>query len=193
MKKLFSAILAAGLFLPLTLHAGCIDGDCRNGRGTMLSEDGTIYVGQWKDGLHHGRGSLFLPDGTFIKGEFAMGSLVKGSEQPLPAAPQAPARAVAVPETPGRYPEASTRLLSEADLAGRNDAELRLMRNEIFARHSYIFTSPDLKKYFAGQPWYTPRFKQVYSSLSDIERANIRLLIRRARDNRALPAAHRSR
>ncbi|MCF6291041.1 MAG: YARHG domain-containing protein [Desulfobacterales bacterium] len=182
MKKLFFSILSAGLFLPLALHAGCIDGDCQNGRGTMLSADGTIYVGQWKDGVHHGQGSLFLPDGTFIKGEFAKGSLVKDSEETAATVPRARAGAVAQP--PGTYPEASTRLLTETDLAGLNAAELKLMRNEIFARHSYIFTSSALKKHFAEQPWYTPRFKEVYSRLSAMEKANIKLIVNRTKQLR---------
>ena len=181
MKKLLFSILSAGLFLPLTLHAGCIDGDCQNGRGTMLSDDGTIYVGQWQEGVHHGRGSLFLPDGTFIKGEFAKGSFVKGSKEAPTAGPRATARAGAVPETPGSYPEASTRLLTETDLAGKSAEELKLMRNEIFARHSYIFTSPALKKHFAEQSWYTPRFKEVYSRLSAIEKANIKRIVDRTK------------
>jgi hypothetical protein len=33
-------------------------------------------------------------------------------------------------------------------------AKLRLMRNEIFARHGYIFKDQDLQAYFAGKSWY---------------------------------------
>jgi hypothetical protein len=32
--------------------------------------------------------------------------------------------------------------------------KLRLMRNEVFARHGYIFKEPELQTYFAGKSWY---------------------------------------
>lgn len=38
----------------------------------------------------------------------------------------------------GQYPFASERLLTEDDLAGRSAYDLKIMRNEIFARHGYI-------------------------------------------------------
>ncbi len=48
----------------------------------------------------------------------------------------------------GKYPDSSTRLLTEIDLEGKSKQELRIMRNEIFASYGYIFTSEDLKNYF---------------------------------------------
>ena len=30
--------------------AECVDGDCTNGQGSMKYEDGSQYIGQWKDG-----------------------------------------------------------------------------------------------------------------------------------------------
>ena len=36
------------------------------------------------------------------------------------------------------------------------------MRNEIFARHGYIFKSnPEMIKYFNNQSWYTPQYYDV--------------------------------
>ncbi|HIE51613.1 MAG TPA: YARHG domain-containing protein [Armatimonadetes bacterium] len=46
------------------------------------------------------------------------------------------------------------RELSEADLVGRPRDELRLMRNEIYARHGLRFRSKELQAYFEQQPWY---------------------------------------
>ena len=84
--------------------------------------------------------------------------------------------AAAPEDVPGRFPEASTRLLTEADLALREPAELKIMRNEVYARRGYIFYSPVIKDYFARQPWYTPRHVEVDALFSEIERANIRLI-----------------
>lgn len=44
---------------------------------------------------------------------------------------------------------------TEASLAGKSLRELRLLRNEIFARHGYIFQSEDLQQHFSQQAWGT--------------------------------------
>lgn len=77
---------------------------------------------------------------------------------------------------PGRYPEASLRYLTDADLRGKPAPELKIMRNEIFARHGYIFQTAVMRTYFRRQPWYKPRYKDVSSMLTDIESANIELI-----------------
>jgi hypothetical protein len=55
--------------------------------------------------------------------------------------------------------------------------ELRLMRNEIFANHGYIFKSDDLRKYFSQQLWYNPSFENVDHLLTDIEKHNVNLIL----------------
>lgn len=75
--------------------------------------------------------------------------------------------------TPGDYPQASERLLNEDDLKGMSKKELRLMRNEIMARHGYTFASNDLKKHFEKELWYFPLFRDVSKNLSDIENKNV--------------------
>lgn len=81
----------------------------------------------------------------------------------------------------GRFPEASLRRLSEGDLARLPLADLRLMRNEIFARRGYVFRREDLRRHFAAQPWYRPRFDDVMTQLSAIERANLQAIQARER------------
>jgi len=39
--------------------------------------------------------------------------------------------------------------------------ELRLFRNEIFARYGYIFKSNDLQEHFSKFDWYKPRYENV--------------------------------
>lgn len=75
--------------------------------------------------------------------------------------------------TPGDFPQASERLLNDDDLKGMSKKELRLMRNEIMARHGYTFASNDLKKHFEKELWYFPLFKDVSKNLSDIESKNV--------------------
>lgn len=54
-------------------------------------------------------------------------------------------------------PESNTRLLTEADLNGLSKEELRLARNEIFARYGMIFGVEDLDSYFGAKSWYEPK------------------------------------
>jgi len=61
--------------------------------------------------------------------------------------------------------------------------DLDLMRNEIYARHGWIFRRPDLRKYFESQSWYRPRGvnafysnQQVEAELTPLERRNIQTI-----------------
>ena len=66
--------------------------------------------------------------------------------------------------------------LSKSELINYSKSELRLIRNEIFARHGYIFKSKDLAEYFSKKTWYKPQFNNVMDKLSSIERNNIALI-----------------
>jgi len=76
------------------------------------------------------------------------------------------------------YPQASERLLSSDDVSNLNGWELKIMRNEIFARHGYIFKKEDMRNYFTYEKWYTPRFENVDGMLTDIEKKNIETIKR---------------
>lgn len=79
----------------------------------------------------------------------------------------------------GLLPQSAERPLNDADVAellARYDATvLRYARNEIFARHGYIFNDPDLQRYFSRQPWYEPVSPDV--TLEAMERANVLFLV----------------
>ena len=77
---------------------------------------------------------------------------------------------------PGDYPDASIRVLSSSELSGYSKRELKLMRNEIFARHGYIFKTDDMKKHFSSKQWYEPKYNDVNSMLTDIEQQNIKTI-----------------
>ena len=70
--------------------------------------------------------------------------------------------------------------LTRADLEGLTKEQLRLARNEIYARHGMIFGVDDLDKYFATKPWYKPTvsFKDFYDTveMSLIEEENVILI-----------------
>lgn len=70
----------------------------------------------------------------------------------------------------------SDRTITEPELRGRSKAELRVMRNEIFARHGRVFQSPDLYDYFTKKPWYSQNPAYSDSLLSDVDKENIRII-----------------
>ena len=71
----------------------------------------------------------------------------------------------------------NTKRLTRDDLQGLSKEELRLARNEIFARHGMIFGVEDLDDYFATKSWYKPTvaYDDFYNEveMSMIEEANL--------------------
>jgi hypothetical protein len=88
----------------------------------------------------------------------------------------------------GRWPWTSHRLIRPEDLWPLSLPELGLMRNEIYARHGWVFSRRDLRAYFSSQPWYYPKGdlynreeanRLVEEELSPLERRNIRIIVAR--------------
>jgi hypothetical protein len=86
----------------------------------------------------------------------------------------------------GRWPWTSTRLIQPAELYPLSLQDLEIMRNEIYARHGWVFRRQDLRQYFENQPWYRPSSdnafysnRRVEAELSPIERRNLQIIISR--------------
>lgn len=73
-------------------------------------------------------------------------------------------------------PDSSERRLSAPQLSSLNAAELRLARNEIFARNGRYFSSEDLTRHFNQFDWYRPHSWNV--ALTDIESFNVQLILK---------------
>lgn len=58
-------------------------------------------------------------------------------------------------ETEYLFPSDS-QYITDADLAQFTKDEIVLLRNEIYARHGYVFSDPKISAYFASQSWYLP-------------------------------------
>ncbi len=72
-------------------------------------------------------------------------------------------------------PDADTRVYPLKELKKLSKNKLRLARNEIYARHGYIFNDEELSVYFLGKSWYVPRRKDIKSSdFNKYELKNIR-------------------
>jgi hypothetical protein len=90
----------------------------------------------------------------------------------------------------GRWPWTSGRPIQPEELWPLSLRELELMRNEIYARHGWIFNRQDLRNYFESQPWYRAQGdpfnpqesnRRVEASLTPIEKRNIQLIVSRER------------
>lgn len=87
--------------------------------------------------------------------------------------------------TPEEYilPECEIRAYTKDELSVLSADELRLARNEIYARHGRMFNSEDLKNYFQSKSWYTPQYEGTEfdakgdSILNKYEIANRNLIV----------------
>lgn len=68
--------------------------------------------------------------------------------------------------------------LTKGDLAGYSKETLALIRNEIYARHGYMFKTEPFKSYFNSKYWYTPNPYFNESDLNDCEVRNIALILK---------------
>lgn len=72
-------------------------------------------------------------------------------------------------------PNSNTMKLTDDVIGKLPTNELSLARNEIYARHGYIFKSSELNKYFSTKSWYNP--DPTYTGdLNDIEKYNINFI-----------------
>lgn len=76
-------------------------------------------------------------------------------------------------------PGSDSRYLDRAELTGLSEYDLRIARNEIYARHGRIFKDQTLSSYFNAKEWYYPTIQPDdfdEDSLSAIEKANVNLI-----------------
>lgn len=76
----------------------------------------------------------------------------------------------------GRFSFASEMLLNTQTLRKYDKKTLRIMRNEIMARHGYRFQAKDLQEYFSKQFWYKPVTSNNQVKLSFVEQLNVELI-----------------
>ena len=64
MRLFFIVILILVTIAPSGVNADeCVEGDCVNGHGTMVTTTGQKFTGNFKDGMRHGKGVFILPGG----------------------------------------------------------------------------------------------------------------------------------
>jgi hypothetical protein len=76
-------------------------------------------------------------------------------------------------------PGSDTRLISESELTGLTDWEIRVARNEIYARHGLMFKTQALQDHFNSKSWYhgtIPSDQFSDSVFNDYEYENVEKL-----------------
>jgi YARHG domain len=90
-------------------------------------------------------------------------------------AAQRKGRQVAI--SPGDLEHYESREIAEAMLDGLSLHELRLLRNEVYARRGRQFRTEWLAQYFWSQPWYVAREEEGEPELSAVEKKNIETIV----------------
>ena len=73
-------------------------------------------------------------------------------------------------------PNSDNVLLKENDIKNLSAMQLTYARNEIYARHGYVFESEELNSYFRAKSWYSPVTDNSRVKLNDTETANVKMI-----------------
>lgn len=80
--------------------------------------------------------------------------------------------------SPGDMELFENKLITEPMLKGLSLHELRLLRNEIYARHGRGFRAPWLQQYFWSQPWYEQKEDFQDEQVSGTDKLNVETIVR---------------
>lgn len=152
------------------------------------SDDGKAWVWQYEN-LTNARisGNKFYSDqtdGEFVQYDSGQG-IFKGLlvDQPWSGMTEERETELGIRSHPiadhfsGTYPQVSMRLLSREELTSLSKQELKIMRNEIFARYGYRFIpGGEMDTYFNQQAWYRSQHAHVDTFLTEVEKENVQLI-----------------
>ena len=79
---------------------------------------------------------------------------------------------------PGDMQFFENKAITEQMLHGLSLHELRLLRNEVYARHGRMFRADWLQQYFFFQPWYTPDDNFKDEQLSGNDKLNVETIVK---------------
>lgn len=138
-------------------------------------------VSWYRDAGDNARAAASLSDveranvDTIKRAEAAAGGPLVADGMPS-SAPDAPADVGPASQADGDvFAYSSDQVIPRDVLQTMSLRQLSLARNEIYARHGYIFKSPALRAHFATRPWYRPRIHAT-PPLAGVERANCTMI-----------------
>jgi hypothetical protein len=74
-------------------------------------------------------------------------------------------------------PESNVRVYDTSELEALSDHDLFVARNEIYARHGYVFEAGELSDYFASKSWYHPSDVFNEGDITEVERQNVSTIL----------------
>jgi hypothetical protein len=74
------------------------------------------------------------------------------------------------------YLTPADRVVTAAELRDRSKAELRVMRNEVYAHHGKVFQDAELHTYFSKKSWYRQNPAYTDGLLTDVDKENARVI-----------------
>jgi hypothetical protein len=99
------------------------------------------------------------------------------TEEDLPVYEESTEEIPVAVETTDKLPHSSDKKIKANQLDGMSAEDIRIARNEIYARHGLIFQSEDLQEYFSAQPWYKGTVDDASKiKLTELEQQNIKTI-----------------
>ena len=90
-------------------------------------------------------------------------------------------------DLPGDFPCTAIRALTIGELSRLADVDLRIMRNEIYARRGLRFSKDGkIQKHFESKDWYHPEADNVSDRLTELDALNIAMIRRVEEMNKTL-------
>lgn len=146
-----------------------------------INSEELINVVTWEDALMNDdayiRGDRFSND--FVAAYYDSLLPIKRGEQSAPETVSPETQASV--QLSGDYilPDSSSRYLTENEIRALSKDEMRLARNEVYARHGRKFSAEDLQAYFNSKSWYSGTVEPNNfdeSVLNEYEKANLDLI-----------------
>ncbi len=109
--------------------------------------------------------------------QFKPGLLSALEQKNLATIAEAQKRSRKIAIAPGDMELFENKPISTQMLQGLSLNELRLLRNEIYARHGRQFQAPWLSQYFFSQPWYAPDENFKDEELSGFDKQNVETIV----------------
>lgn len=150
-----------------------MQGDIKSILSSLKAKPGVDYTPNDRWEKEYADLKVVLPEGEQVKEEET--AKVEGGQREV----RDPGGSVVIDSDQFVFPRSSVDYLTDADLRFLEAWDLKVARNEIYARHGRIFEDPDLRTYFNMCDWYrgTIRKEDFKDSwLNNVEKANIELI-----------------
>jgi len=101
----------------------------------------------------------------------------EASSTPIISIPDPPTPRITVSSGNFIFSQSDKEIIKESQLTSLTPWQLKVARNEIYARHGRSFVHQDLACYFKNQSWYKFDPKFIDTNLNSIENQNVQIIL----------------